>query len=500
MAMGRIVPVRNARLNGWVAWSELGEPAIDGRNAQSAEANALRARPDSTAVDRFCMTARSAYHLLAKPAGAACNLGCQYCFFLSKENLYPARESPLMPDDVLETYIRQLMESSFGPQVEVSWQGGEPMLCGIDFFRRSVALANKYRRPDLRVLHTIQTNGTLIDDEWAKFFKQNGYLVGISIDGPRALHDAYRVTKGADGSFDDVIRGWNYLRKHKVDANILCTIHAANADHPLDVYRFFRDELKAEYIQLIPIVERATPETIALANRGWGGLKGSDRPLYTQTGNLVTDRTAEFAKIGLVAGKDFDASKLDADFAKRIPQVAFDRIMLQIKVNKAVKNLNGWIFDTETGTYGTHYLNRAFIATIGLGANRPKDSVYPMSLKDAEGKDYSGANKYVMHFPKGQLPPAHGFWSLTMYDENVFFVANPLNRYSISPRQNLKSNPDGSIDLYLQSSSPGADIETNWLPAPTGKFKLMLRMYWPNEKSPSILNGTWTIPAVKKVS
>ena len=252
------------------------------------------------------MTAKSAYHLLAKPAGAACNLGCQYCFFLSKENLYPARESPLMPDDVLETYIRQLMESSFGPQVEVSWQGGEPMLRGIDFFRRSVALANKYRRPGLRVLHTIQTNGTLIDDEWARFFKQNGYLVGVSIDGPREMHDAFRVTKGGEGSFDDVIRGWNCLKKHKVDANILCTIHAANADHPLEVYRFFRDELKAEYIQLIPIVERATPETIAVANRGWGGLRGADRPLYTQTGNLVTERSVKADAFGKFLTAIFD--------------------------------------------------------------------------------------------------------------------------------------------------------------------------------------------------
>ncbi len=244
------------------------------------------------------MAPKSAYHLLAKPAGAACNLGCQYCFFLSKENLYPARESPLMPDDVLEAYIKQLMASSFGPQIEVAWQGGEPMLRGIDFFRRSVALAEKYRPPGMRVLHTIQTNGALIDDEWAKFFKANNYLVGVSIDGPKRLHDAYRVTKGGEGSFDDVVRGWNILQKHKVDANILCTIHAANAGHPHEVYRFFRDELKAGYIQLIPIVERATPETIALANRGWGGLKGSDRPLYTQTGHLVTDRSVKADQFG----------------------------------------------------------------------------------------------------------------------------------------------------------------------------------------------------------
>jgi uncharacterized protein len=165
------------------------------------------------------------YHLLAKPAGAACNLGCRYCFFLSKENLYPARESPLMSEALLETYIRQLMQSSPGPQVDVAWQGGEPMLRGLDFFRRSVELANEYRQPHQRVLHTIQTNGTLIDDEWAQFFKDNNYLVGISIDGPRELHDAYRVNK----RFDDVLRGWNCLKRHGVEVNILCTINAANS-------------------------------------------------------------------------------------------------------------------------------------------------------------------------------------------------------------------------------------------------------------------------------
>jgi hypothetical protein len=122
---------------------------------------------------------------------------------------------------------------------------------------------------------------------------------------------------------------------------------------------------------------------------------------------------------------------------------------------------------------------RALITAIGLGANRPQDAVYPTSLKAADGDTYDSANKYVMHFPKGQLPPARGFWSLTMYDAEYFFVPNVLNRYSISPRQGLKAN---------------------WLPAPPGKFVLMLRMYWPSEKSPSIINGSWTIPAVKKVS
>ncbi len=238
------------------------------------------------------------FHLLAKPAGAACNLGCKYCFFLSKENLYPERESPLMDEALLDDYLRQLMASSPGPQVQVAWQGGEPMLRGLDFYRRSVELAEKYRQPHQTVLHTMQTNGTLIDDEWSAFFKEHGYLVGLSIDGPREMHDAYRIDRKGQGSFDAVVRGWNSLRKHEVDTNVLCTVHAANQDHPLEVYRFFRDELGAQYIQLIPIVERSTEQTIAFANRGWGGHRGVDRPLYRQQGSLVTARTVSAQAFG----------------------------------------------------------------------------------------------------------------------------------------------------------------------------------------------------------
>jgi hypothetical protein len=208
----------------------------------------------------------------------------------------------------------------------------------------------------------------------------------------------------------------------------------------------------------------------------------------------------QYARIGLVPGQDFDASKLRADFVKRIPSVAFDRIMVQFKVGKPVKHINGWAFDTQTGIYGTDYLNRALVTAIGLGANRVQDAVYPTSLKDADGKDYSGAYKYVMRFPKGQLPPAHGFWSVTMYNAQYFFVDNPINRYSISPRQNLQANPDGSIDLYIQHESPGKDKESNWLPAPPDKFVLMMRMYWPSEETPSIINGTWSPPAAQRVS
>ena len=209
---------------------------------------------------------------------------------------------------------------------------------------------------------------------------------------------------------------------------------------------------------------------------------------------------ARFAKIGLVPGTDFDASKLNADFVSRIPQVAHDRIMVQFKINKDVKDINGFAYTTKTGLYGTDYLMRALVTAIGLGANRPQDAVYPTSQKDVDGNAFDGANKYVMHFEKDQLPPAKGFWSLTMYNSQYFFVENPLNRYSISARQDLKSNADGSIDLYIQKDSPGADKESNWLPAPASKFVLMLRLYWPNPDDPSILNGSWNTPPVKKPS
>lgn len=183
-----------------------------------------------------------------------------------------------------------------------------------------------------------------------------------------------------------------------------------------------------------------------------------------------------------------------------VPDVGYDRIMLQLKINKEIKKANGLAYTMKTGIYGTDYLMRGLVTAIGLGANHPQDALYPVSKKDIEGHKYSGANKYVMDFPKGQLPPVKAFWSATMYDPTMFFVNNPLNRYSISPRQNLKSNPNGSTKIYIQHESPGKDKESNWLPAPAGDFVLMLRMYWPNESDPTILDGTRTIPVAKKVS
>ena len=230
------------------------------------------------------------FHLLAKPTGSTCNIDCTYCFFLSKEALYP-NEKSRMSEDTLETYIRQLLESHRAPDVTVAWQGGEPTLMGLDFFKRSVELVEKYRQPHQTVNHTFQTNGILLDDDWCAFFKEYDFLVGLSTDGPREIHDTYRRNRGGKGTFDQVMRGWRFLRKHDVDFNLLCTVNAANEKHGRTVYRFFRDELGAKWMQFIPIVERATEETLATANRGWREEPGQKRLLYTQTGDLVTERT-----------------------------------------------------------------------------------------------------------------------------------------------------------------------------------------------------------------
>jgi hypothetical protein len=205
------------------------------------------------------------------------------------------------------------------------------------------------------------------------------------------------------------------------------------------------------------------------------------------------------AKIGIVPGGDFDISKLDPAVAKGlqgVPKVAQGTIMGFFK--EAGKEVNGWQIMTKTGLYGTEYLQRAFVTAIGLGANRPQDAVYPTSVVDGDGNAYDGAYKYVMHFPSGQTPPAKGFWSLTMYDGDYFFVANPLNRSTLGSRSEFVYNQDGSLDLFIQNDSPGKDKESNWLPAPPGKFILMLRLYWPQEKAPSIIDGTWQPPAVRK--
>ncbi len=248
----------------------------------------MAARTDADLDVPAARTAPPVFHLLAKPTGAVCNLDCAYCFFLSKEMLYPGSRFR-MADELLEAYLGQLIEAhATVPEVTVAWQGGEPTLMGLDFFRRSVELANVHLKPGQRAVYTIQTNGTLLDEEWAAFFREHDFLVGISIDGPRELHDAYRVNKGGKGSFDQVMQGLEHLRAAEVEWNALTTVHARNGEHGREVYRFLRDECGARFVQFIPIIERVVEATAdgAVPWTSW-----RDRPLYVQEGDAVTNRS-----------------------------------------------------------------------------------------------------------------------------------------------------------------------------------------------------------------
>jgi uncharacterized protein len=212
-----------------------------------------------------------AFHVMAKLTGARCNLERAYCFFLKTEGLYP-NSTFRMTDEVMEEYIRQTIEGHRVPEVTIAWQGGEPTLMGLDFFRRAVAVQKKYARAGVRIENTFQTNGVLLDDDWCRFFHDNNFLVGLSMDGPGELHDTYRKDRQGRGTFDRVFRAARLLQKHRVEFNILCAVNRTNADHPLEVYWFFRDELGAQYIQFIPIVER-------------------ENEAGFQEGNAVTDRS-----------------------------------------------------------------------------------------------------------------------------------------------------------------------------------------------------------------
>ena len=207
------------------------------------------------------------FHLLAKPTGATCNLACSYCFFLDKELLYPNSHFR-MTVETLETYIQQVIQSHQGSEVTIAWQGGEPTLMGVDFYRKAIEFQQKHRRPGMTFENTMQTNGTLLNEEWCEFFKENNFLIGISLDGPAHLHDVHRVDKGGRPTFDRVMQGLRLLQSHGVEHNILVAVNSVNADYPQEVYQFLRDDAKATWIQFIPVVERINESGLNLIQEG----------------------------------------------------------------------------------------------------------------------------------------------------------------------------------------------------------------------------------------
>jgi hypothetical protein len=225
----------------------------------------------------------------------------------------------------------------------------------------------------------------------------------------------------------------------------------------------------------------------------------SDSPAYAADAPAL----ARFAKIGFEPCKPFEMSKLDSGVQaalKDLPKTALAKIDANREASMG-KMVDGWSITKGLGVYGTDYMKRAVVAAFGWPANLEHDAVYPYTLVDSTGAKLTGAHKYTLTWAKGSTPPVNAFWSITMYmiDDGWWFVPNKLNKFTVSPRNHLKANADGSTTLYFQKDSPGKDKESNWLPAPAGEFIPMLRMYWPKDKAPSILDGSWTPPQVQKV-
>lgn len=195
-------------------------------------------------------------YVMLKPAGAHCNLACKYCYYLEKNNLYDKSHRHIMSDEMLEQFTREYIEAQTMPQVLFTWHGGEPLMRSIDFYKKALALQKKYAR-GRRIDNVIQTNGTMLTDEWCEFFAQNNWLVGISIDGPQEYHDHYRLTTTGNPSWQKVMHGIELLKKHHVEWNAMAVVNAYNADHPLEFYHFFKDN-GCQYLQFTPIVERLT--------------------------------------------------------------------------------------------------------------------------------------------------------------------------------------------------------------------------------------------------
>ena len=212
------------------------------------------------------------FQIFVKPTGPLCNLGCRYCYYLEKEALFPAENKFRMPEKILEDYIKQHVKASQGDFIRFSWHGGEPTLLGLEYFKTIVEIQRKYNPSGKKILNGVQTNGTLLNDKWCKFFAEEGFIVGVSLDGPKDMHDKYRSTKDLKSTFEQVMRGYNLLQRYKVCTDLLCVVSDYNVRFPKRLYRFFK-ELNAKYITFIPLVEKDEKSVIkdmSVPAESWG--------------------------------------------------------------------------------------------------------------------------------------------------------------------------------------------------------------------------------------
>jgi len=310
---------------------------------------------------------------MVKPRGSICNLNCHYCFYLKKEKLYPDGHFR-MTDEMLEDYTRQYIEAQSAPEVTFAWQGGEPTLMGLAFFQKAVDYQQKYSRPGLKINNSFQTNGTLLDDDWCRFFHEQGFLIGLSIDGPQHLHDTYRQDKGGRPTFAKVVRAAEFLKKHAVEFNTLTCVNAANADHGLAVYRFLRDELGSRYMQFIPIVERDNEtgyqEGVRLTSRSVNG------PQY---GRFLIEIFDEWVRhdVAKVFVQIFDVS-LAAWSGQRPGLCIFEETC---GLGMAME-FNGDLYSCDHFVEPRHYLGNISELPLADLLNSPKQFAFGLAKKD----------------------------------------------------------------------------------------------------------------------
>ena len=252
-------------------------------------------------------------------------------------------------------------------------------------------------------------------------------------------------------------------------------------------------------VSIDPAVDMKTPPKIQVDSLSAADYFAYATELLKVHPAHITDQPilAQMKRIGIEPGKSFNIDALDPQIKAALQTVPEDaQALMTWKVPTLARVVNGWSMNTDTmGVYGNYYLKRAIVTQLGLGANLPEDAIYPLNIGDVEGKPLDGANKYVLHFDKGETPPVNAFWSITLYDPEGFQVGNALNRFAVSSWMPFKTNADGSLDIYLQHENPGKDLEANWLPAPKGGFNLTMRLYGPK---PEALNGKWSPPPVKR--
>ena len=329
------------------------------------------------------------FHLLTKPVGPICNLDCKYCFYLEKEKLYSGENQWRMGDAVLEEYIRQYIHSQPAPEIHFAWQGGEPTLLGVDFFRKAVALQKKHAAGKT-IFNAIQTNGTLFDDEWCEFLAANNFLVGLSIDGPAELHDQYRVDKRQQPTFGAVMRGLDFLKKHKVEFNTLTVVNRANSQQPLEVYHFLKS-IGSQFMQFIPLVERAAPAEMKSAGYDFAAPPLPGRP---ENASAVTPWSVKAEQYGTFLCVIFD-EWVRHDVGKTFVQlfdVALGNWMglgssLCVFAEKCGAALaiehNGDLYSCDHYVYPRHKLGNVMNQSLGEMVNSPQQVKFGSDKSDS---------------------------------------------------------------------------------------------------------------------